>query len=99
MKWSLGSLAAAVLAVSPAVNACQVGFIPSDTPGVCVEKTGGETNPNWVSDEKPPEGRMPSWQRGDVKIVDAPNMALSDEKADQDKANANKEGRRKAGIR
>lgn len=96
MKWII---AVAVLTVSPAVYACKAGFVPSDTPGVCVEKTGGEPNPSWVSEEKPPADKMPSWQREGVTISTVTNMALSDEKADLDKATAVKEGKRRAGIR
>lgn len=92
------TILAVLLFASPAV-ACQPGFIPSDTPGVCVEKTGGEMNPNWVSTEKPPSDKMPSYQREGITVINAPNMALSDEKADQDKASADREGKRKAGIR
>lgn len=51
------------------------------------------------SDEKPPEGRMPSWQRDGVFIVDVKNWDTEDRKADQDKLDADKDGKKAAGIR
>lgn len=51
------------------------------------------------SDEKPPSDKMPSYQRDDVKIVDAPSMTAEDAKADLEKTEAEKEGKQKAGIK
>lgn len=88
-----------LLFVSPAVNACQKGFKPTDVAGVCVEVDQNEVNPSWVSSEKPPKSGMPSWQAAGTVLVNAPSMADSDAKADAEKVNADKEGKRTAGIK
>lgn len=51
------------------------------------------------SDEKLPEGKMPSYQREDVKIVDAPSMVDEDNKNDLDKRLAEAQGKQAAGIK
>lgn len=52
---------------------CQKGYIPSDTPGVCVEAPALPVeNPAWVSDEKPPSDKMPSYEREGIKILNVP---------------------------
>lgn len=90
----------AVLFLFPAVAwSCQQGYVPSDTPGVCVEKPIDTTNPTWVSDEKPPSDKMPSYQREGVTVINAPNMADEDAKSDRDKIDANAEGRKSAGLK
>jgi hypothetical protein len=94
MEWMM--IAVAVLTASP-VLACKPGFKPTDVPGVCMEINQAEVN--WASDEKPPEDKMPSWQREGISIVNAPSTAKADEEADRAKAEANEEGRRTAGIR
>jgi len=87
------------LVVPVSVLACQVGYVPSDTPGVCVERPNEATNPAWVSDEKPPEDKMPSYQREGVTVVDAPSMADQDAKADREKIEADQQGKKSAGIK
>ena len=51
------------------------------------------------SDEKPPEDKMPSYQREGITVIDAPNMATQDAKDDQEKLDADKEGKQRAGIK
>jgi hypothetical protein len=63
----------ALLFVPAAAVACKEGFVPSDTPGVCIEKAVDKPmNPAWVSDEKPPKDKMPSYEREGVHAVNAP---------------------------
>ncbi len=50
------------------------------------------------SDEKPPSDKMPSYQREGIAIVDAPNMGYVDAQADQNKRDAETEGKKTAGI-
>lgn len=50
------------------------------------------------SDEKPPSDKMPSWQREGVTIVNVKNTADDDKNMDKEKAEADAEGKRKAGI-
>jgi hypothetical protein len=76
---------------------CKAGYVPSDTEGVCVEKPVEVTNPAWVSDEKPPTEKHLDDYRPDT--VNAPNMRDDDEKADKEKADADAEGRKSAGIK
>lgn len=93
MKWTVFLLLAA-----SGANACAVGYQPTDVPGVCMEINQAEMNPTWVSDEKPPRDKMPSWQREGVTVVDRPSTSDSDAKADLEKVSADKEGKRTAGI-
>jgi len=51
------------------------------------------------SDEKPPTDKMPSYQREGVTVVDAPNMAFEDSKADAEKRQAEADGKQMAGIK
>lgn len=77
--------------------ACQKGYVETDVPGVCMESPE-MANP-WVSDEKPPADKMPSWQRENIKVIDAPSMTAQDEREDRERAEADKDGKKKAGIR
>jgi hypothetical protein len=76
--------------------ACREGFTPSDTPGVCVEKSVEVTNPAWVSDERPPQS---GWNPDRSNAVSAPELTAQDIKADQEKAQANRDGKKAAGIK
>lgn len=51
------------------------------------------------SDEKPPEDKMPSYQREGIQIINAPNMAEEDAKADAEKRSADEQGKQSAGIK
>lgn len=95
MKWLI------VLLFVPAVATakCRDGYVKTDVEGVCMAQPVSVTNPEWVSDEKPPSDKMPSYQREGVTIVNVPNMATEDAKADQDKLDAERDGKRKARIR
>ena len=50
------------------------------------------------SDEKPPRSGMPSWQDPSVKVDDPKSLIYQDAKADQDRVQAETEGKRAAGI-
>lgn len=79
--------------------ACKSGYVPTDVPGVCQEGFFTKTDPAIVSDEKPPTDKMPSWQREGVIVVDRPRMAAQDEEDDLKKAAADKEGKKRAGLK
>jgi hypothetical protein len=81
-----------------AYAACKKGYIPDPETGVCMESSETETNPAWVSSEKPPKDKMPSYEREGVHALTPPSLAADDIKKDEDKAAANKEGKRAAGI-
>ena len=51
------------------------------------------------SDEVPPKDKMPSWQREGITVIEAPNLADADAKADAEIRAANMEGKRAAGIK
>lgn len=89
----------AVLLVTPIAGmACPKGSV--EWHGDCAVDIQPEiAKPVVPSDEKPPSDKMPSYQREDVKLVDAPNMRDEDAKADLDRAEADKEGRQRAGIK
>lgn len=97
MNWKLVAL---LMWPVVAGAACREGYMPSDVPGVCQQKTGGDLNP-WVSDEKPPTDKMPSWQREGITLCEkeCPSKATQDENDDKKKAEAIKQGKKAAGIR
>lgn len=51
------------------------------------------------SDEKPPTDKMPSYQRADVHVVEAPSTMAEDARLDQEKFNAERDGKAAAGIK
>ncbi len=90
-----------ILLFLPAVAgaACKKGFAPTDVPGVCQEGFSSTPNPAWVSDEKPPSDKMPSYQREGVVVIDAPSTTRADAVADEDKRDAEAQGKKAAGIK
>ncbi len=50
------------------------------------------------SNEKPPTDKMPSWQREGITLIDCKNLEADDERMDRQKADANAEGKRNAGL-
>lgn len=50
------------------------------------------------SDEKPPKSGMPSYQAPDVSLAKVTNTAAEDERLDQEKRDADAEGKRAAGL-
>jgi cytochrome b subunit of formate dehydrogenase len=78
--------------------ACKDGYVKTDVEGVCMAQPVTKTNPEWVSDEKPPTDKMPSWQREGIHVVEAPNMAYEDAKMDQERRDADAAGKKAAGI-
>jgi hypothetical protein len=66
----------------------------------CVDDIQPEiAQPVQPSDEKPPEDKMPSYQREGVTVVDAPSMVDADSKADAEKASADAQGKQAAGLK
>jgi hypothetical protein len=65
---------------------CVVDLVPLGAPAVK------------PSDEVPPSDKMPSYQREGIQVVDAPNMATEDERLDREKIEAEKDGKKAAGI-
>ena len=51
-----------------------------------------------ASDEKPPEDKMPSYQREGIKVLELPSLGGEDIKADQAMAEADEIGKKAAGI-
>jgi len=81
--------------------ACDKGC--SDWEGVCAcdapKATVGEPDPSsFASDEKPSKHPEPAYQRGEVHVVDVPNMAADDIKQDQERNEADIVGKKAAGI-
>lgn len=94
-------LIAILLIASNALAVCPKGF--EEHEGVCASLQGqvqeGSMDASVASDEKPSKHPEPAWQRGEVNIVNVPNCAAEDIKADQERAQADKEGKLAAGIR
>lgn len=96
MKWLM--IALLVVPVVTVCSACPKNA--SEWNGGCVYDLEPNTAPPVVpSDEKPSGHPQPAYQRGEVTIVDAPNCAKEDERMDQEKIEATKQGRKAAGIR
>lgn len=68
------------------------GVCACDAPKATVPET------DYSSDEKPPCHPQPEWERGIVNTVTVPNLAAEDAKMDREKAEADAEGKRAAGI-
>lgn len=94
MNWKI-----AILLLAAPSFACKEGYVPTDVEGVCMAQPVQKTNPDWIVDEKVPEDKMPSWQREGVFIVNAPDLTAQDIKEDQEKASADKAGRKAAGLK
>jgi hypothetical protein len=91
----------AVLLLVPAVSfakKCPSGTEPYKGECVSSDATPYGADPVKPSEEKVPEEKMPSWQRPDVTVVNAPNMADADAKLDQEKAQADHDGKKAAGL-
>lgn len=93
MKWFV-----LLLVPTVAVASCREGYVPTDVQGVC-QASVSKTNPDWIVDEQPPSDKMPSWQREGVTVINAPNLEIEDRKMDQEKIDAEAEGKRRAGIK
>jgi len=81
--------------------ACPTGCSQYEGNCACDEKTITATvtvQPGVVSDEKPPRHPQPAYERGDVTVDTPPSLAGQDEKQDREKANANFEGKKAAGL-
>ena len=95
MKWFV--LIMLLSASAFAVN-CEKGSYEYN--GGCVVDIAPEIAPPvQPSDEKPPEEKLPSYEREGTNVVDAPNMGDADAKADQDKRDAEAQGKHSAGLK
>lgn len=77
---------------------CPAGTVADS--GACryLNEASAEDNAKWVSDEKPPKHPEPAWQRGEVKAIAAPSALAEDLRSDEEKANADREGKMAAGV-
>jgi hypothetical protein len=87
-----------VFILSTPVLACKSGYEPTDVPGVCVESQSSSMQASLVSDEKPPKDKMPSYEREGVKLIDAHDCTEDDRKTDLTTAQAERQGKKEAGI-
>lgn len=92
-------LIALLLLLPVTAGACPSGTEPFK--GVCVDSNAQPylADPVQPSDEKPPSDKMPSYQREGVTPVTRPNTLDEDIKLDREKAEADAEGKRAAGIK
>lgn len=87
-----------LLPVSASAVDCPKGS--SEWNGGCVVDIAPEVAPPvQPSDEKPPSDKMPSYEREGANVIDAPNMGDADAKADQDKRDAEAQGKHSAGLK
>lgn len=93
MKWIVVLLSVPTLAM-----ACNKGEY--EYRGDCIVDIQPITAPPvQPSDEKVPDDKMPSYQRPDVTVINAPNTATEDERMDREKIEADKQGKLSAGIK
>lgn len=79
--------------------ACNIGC--SEYQGICAceqKPIPDTTPPVQPSDDKPAKSGMPSWQDPSVKAAFPQSLIYEDSKADQDRAQADSEGKKAAGI-
>ncbi len=95
----VGSLGVAIVMMSVVyVMACPKGSY--EYRGSCEYDIRPEiAQPVQPSAEKPPSEKMPSWQRAGVVIATVSSMADVDNKLDQDKRDAETDGKKAAGLR
>ena len=68
--------------------------------GDCVADIQPETAPPIKpSDEKPPRSGYPAWQQADVKVIDEPSKVQEDTQMDQERVQADSQGKKAAGLR
>lgn len=80
-----------------AAFACEKNCFPYK--GGCACDIEPETaTPVKPSDEKPPSDKMPSYQREGVHVIDAPSMSDQDAKFDQEKRDAEAQGKKAAKL-
>lgn len=89
-----------VLFLSVPAVACPIGTLVYE--GVCAaDPRPAVVAVDYVkpSDEKPPHHPESAWQRGDVKADMSQSKMADDEKQDQEKIEAEKQGKKAAGIK
>lgn len=88
----------AVALVASEAAACDKGCV--DYEGTCACDAPAEKAPSIqaVSDEKPPEEKMPSYQRDGVHADMPPSTAAQDALSDEQKSQASSEGKKAAGL-
>lgn len=91
---------ALLLLLSSVAIACDKGC--TEWEGICAcdapKASSQEPEINYASDEKPSKHPEPAYQRGEVNIVEAENMGTQDMKIDQEKAQADLDGKKAAKI-
>ena len=94
MKWFI-----VLCLLSTSVLACDKGCEPY-AKGLCAcEGTPEASVSVKPSDEKPPDDKLPSYEREGVKALTPPSLVTEDAKLDQEKADADKQGKKAAGIK
>ena len=84
--------------LSSNAGACDSGCTPYQGTCACDQKP--EPAPSVKpSDEKPPRSGMPSYQDPSVKATTPSNLTVQDMKWDQERTDADTQGKKAAGIR
>jgi hypothetical protein len=102
-EWAIFDALVLILILSLNVFSCPAGTIQG--PGYCAaepsptQETHAELSPYIVSDEKPSRHPEPAYQRGEVNAVTPPSLAAQDAKEDQERAEAEAQGKKTAGIK
>ncbi len=90
-----------ILLTSPVVLACEKGCVEYQGNCACdapANKAETVTDASVISDEKPPQDKMPSYQREGIHADMPTSTAAQDAIVDAQKLQANGEGKKAAGI-
>lgn len=80
--------------------ACDEGCTEWKDSCACEAKKGSAPEEtNYASDEEPPKHPQPEWERGLVNVIRVPELSAQDHAYDQEKAKADLEGKKAAGIK
>lgn len=83
----------------PLLLACDPGCEEHYGVCACDQKPVADTTPPiQPSDEEPPKDKMPSYQREGVKADMPESLSAQDAKADMERAQADSEGKKAAGL-
>jgi|SRR6266850_2337763 len=90
-----------VVMLSVPLVACPKGMV--DYEGNCADMPSPDTTTlapmiGTMSDEKPPKDKMPSYERDGIKADTPPSLASDDAKQDQEKAQADAQGKKAAHV-
>lgn len=86
------------VALTASALVCPENCTPYKDSCACEAPKSSAPEVDYASDEKPRQGQQPEWETGEVKVIQVPNLAAQDAEWDREKAEADRQGRRAAGL-